>query len=84
MAQVTNTREKTCCRVTWTLDLTSPLAACRISSTAPVWNIWKRNNHQTSGHWPPCVLAPGPASDLVALPLATPVLLPSEKFRYQL
>merc|ERR1719383_355545 len=40
MAQVTYTRENTCCTVTWTLDRTRPRAECRISSTAKVWNTW--------------------------------------------
>ena len=36
MAQVTNTRDQTCCTVTTTLERTSPSPACRISSRAAV------------------------------------------------
>ena len=33
--------DQTCWTVTWTLDLTRPSMACRISSKAAVWKIWR-------------------------------------------
>ena len=33
--------DHTCCTVTWTLDLTRPRPAWRISSRAAVWKIWR-------------------------------------------
>ena len=32
--------DQTCWTVTWTLDLTRPSMACRISRRAAVWKIW--------------------------------------------
>ena len=33
--------DQTCWKVTWTLDLTRPSMACRISRRAAVWKIWR-------------------------------------------